>query len=57
VAVVGNVGEQVVRVPLSGAARRELLSASPSCRNAVVVHDNTVELPPGAAVFGGRADG
>jgi maltooligosyltrehalose trehalohydrolase len=57
VAVVVNVGEDVIRAPLSGAGEREVLSASPSCGSAVVVHDEAVELPPGAAVFGRRTPG
>jgi maltooligosyltrehalose trehalohydrolase len=53
VSIVANVGKSVVRAPLAHASHRALLSASPSCRDAVVVHDDAVELAPGAAVFAG----
>ncbi|MBV8979911.1 MAG: malto-oligosyltrehalose trehalohydrolase [Acidimicrobiia bacterium] len=57
VAIVANVGEHAVRVPLPGASNRELLAASPSCGEAVAVHGDAVELPPGAAVLGGVSGG
>ncbi len=57
IAVVANVGEKSVRVPLPAAAMRTVTAASPSTRDAVAVHDDAVDLAPGAAVFGPAAAG